>query len=392
MNLQGLTLWNLFFYYFRCMSQKDKEYKVKEHQLFISPLKLWLRLRRQNKISSSKKKMARKITFFVLLSAPFRWLQKIIISGRIKKIDFSNNPPVFVIGHWRSGTTHLHYLLAQDKQFTYLDSFQAFFLNVAFVSKGIMRPVLNYFMPATRPQDNVEIDARSPQEEEHPLTNLTEKSGMQVFFFPKNRSYFDKYNLFEGTSKKEKANWKKTYLNLLKQISLFQGKDKKLLLKNPHSIGRIEVLLELFPDAKFIYIHRDPYEVYASTRHLYNKAVKTQFLQDFTEKEIEERVLYCYEKTIKKYLSTRDLVSKGNLIEVAFDDLDNSPLTVLKNIYNTIDLGNYNEIEPKFIQYLESVKNYKKNKLQDIPPETMKEINSRWKFAFDKWGYSIRQE
>ena len=91
-----------------------------------------------------------------------------------------------------------------------------------------MRPLLNYFMPSTRPQDNIKINASAPTEEEHPMTNLTEKSGMQTFFFPQNRSYFDKYNIFLGTSKKEKKQWKKIYHKMLLQIALYQGKEKKL--------------------------------------------------------------------------------------------------------------------------------------------------------------------
>ena len=165
------------------MSKKE----IKEHQLFITSLRLWLKLKRQNVISKDKKAMANKITLFVLISAPFRWLQSLYLLFKIPSVSLKDNPPVFVIGHWRSGTTHLHYLLAKDEQFSYLEAFQAFFFKIAFISKSFMKPVLNYLMPNTRPQDNIKIDAGAPTEEEHPLTNLTEKSGMQSFFFPKNR-------------------------------------------------------------------------------------------------------------------------------------------------------------------------------------------------------------
>lgn len=371
------------------MSKKGKEYEVKDHQLFISSLRHWNFLRKENKIAPSKKKMARKITLFVIFSAPLRWLQSILITPRIKHISFENNPPVFVIGHWRSGTTHLHYLLAQDKRFVYLDSFQAFFFKIAFVSKGIMKPLLNYFMPSTRPQDNVKIDAKSPQEEEHPFTNLTEKSGMQTFFFPKNIGYFDKYNVFEGVSHNEKKEWKKIYLKMLKQISLFQGKDKQLLLKNPHNTGRVKELLELFPNAKFIYIHRNPYDVYSSTKHLYKKAVKTQYLQEFSEKEIEERVLYCYEKSMQKYIENKQYIPKESLCEVSFKELDSQPLDTIEKIYKQLDLKGFDENENEFTKYLKTVKDYKKNKLIEIPINTKKEINSRWKFAFEEWDYKL---
>lgn len=369
------------------MGKKDGDYKVTEHQLFISPLSLWLKLRRQNKIAKSKRWMATKITLFVLFSAPFRLTQSLLIKRKLKTIDLNDKPPVFVIGHWRSGTTHLHYLLWQDPQFVCLDAFQAFFFNVAFVSKTVMKPILNTFMPSTRPQDNVKIDANSPQEEEHPLTNRTEKSGMHVFFFPKNRSYFTKYNLFEDVSDKEINDWKKTYQDLLKKILLFQDPKKRLLLKNPHNTGRIKVLLEMFPNAKFIYIHRNPYEVYSSTRVLYKKAVRTQFLQEFSSEEVEQRILFCYRKTIERYLEYRSLIPKDQLYEVAYADLDARPLQEMKKMYEHLSLGEYNSVEPHFIKYLDSVQDFKKNKPIEIPDHILEQIHTDWEFAFKEWGY-----
>ena len=63
-----------------------------------------------------------------------------------------------------------------------------------------MKPLLNKLMPKTRPQDNVEINASAPTEEEHPLTNLTHRSGMQSFFFQK-ISYFNEYNVLKPQKK-----------------------------------------------------------------------------------------------------------------------------------------------------------------------------------------------
>ncbi len=366
---------------------KDKEYQVKDHQLFISPISLWRKLKRENDIAPSKRKLVKKISWFIILSTPFQWLQSFILLFRLPSVDLSKKQPVFVIGYWRSGTTHLHYLLAQDKRFSYLENFQAFMFRIAFVTKWIMKPVLGFFMPSKRPQDNIEIDAHSPAEEEHPLVNLTEKSGMQSFFFPKNRSYFDKYNVFEGASDTEIKEWKRVYLKMLKQIALFQGKHKQLLLKNPHNTGRVKVLLELFPEAKFIYIHRNPYDVFQSNVHLYNKTVKTQFLQEFLDKEIEERVLYSYEKAMGSYLNHRSLIPKENLVEIGYDELSENPIPTLEKVYQEVSLDGFESVKPALMKYLESQKNYKRNRFNELSKEQLKEINTRWKFAFDEWNY-----
>lgn len=366
---------------------KTKDYEVKQHQLFISGISLWKKLKRQNKISPDKKAMSRKINRYVFFTTPLQWLQSFILFFRLSSVNLKKNPPVFVVGHWRSGTTHLHYLLAQDKQFSYLENFQAFFYKIAFVTKPFMKPLLNKFMPNTRPQDNIKITADSPAEEEHPLTNLTEKSGMQTFFFPKNRSYYDKYNIFKDTTQKEKESWKKTYFNMLKQIALFRGKEKRLLLKNPHNTGRIEILKEIFPDAKFIFIHRNPYDVFQSNLHLYNKTIKTQFLQNFSDEEITERVLYCYETTMQKYIVDQSKLKDDQLIEVSYEELSESPVNTLEKIYDQLHLGNFDNVKPDIQSYLNTIKNYKRNSFKDLKPELLKKINNRWDFAFDHWNY-----
>ncbi|MCB9195099.1 MAG: sulfotransferase [Flavobacteriales bacterium] len=367
------------------------EYEVKQHQLFISSYKLLRKLKRQNELSTEGKVMFRKIMLMTLFTAPFRWLQLLLFTRRIKKVDLKNNPPVFVLGHWRSGTTHLHYLLSLDERFGYLENFQAFFFRVALISKTFMKPILNFFMPSTRPQDNIKITANSPSEEEHPLTNLTEKSGMQTFFFPRNRSYYDKYNIFKGTTPKERTKWKKIYHWMLQNIAYYAGKDKTLLLKNPHSMGRIEVLLELYPNAKFIHIHRDPYDVYNSNLHLYRSTIKTQFLQDFSDEEIIERVLYCYETSFVKFFEDYHKIPEENRIEISYDELSNVPMETLQNVYKGLGLGGFENVQPKLEAYLNKEKNYKTNQFKEIPSSELKQINSRWKFVFDHYNYPISE-
>jgi len=61
----------------------------------------------------------------------------------------------------------------------------------------------------------------------------------------------------------------------------------------------------------------------------------------------------------------------------------------MKGIYEKINLGNYNAIENNFKEYLNSVKNYKKNALNGLPKTIKTELENRWKFAFDEWKYPI---
>ena len=360
--------------------------EIKEHQLYISSFRVLWQLWKKNRRLITSKKMFLKILFFTAISAPFRWFQIIRFRREIKAVNLDKSPPVFVIGHWRSGTTHLHYLMAKDPRFSCLEAFQAFFFRVALVSKRTMKPLLNRLMPKTRPQDNVSINAAAPTEEEHPLTNLTHRSSMHSFFFPRNQSYFTKYHLFK-TSEKSILKWKKSYKAMLKEISFYNGQDKTLLLKNPHNTGRIKILLELFPDAKFVFIHRNPYEVYQSTKHLYKCTIRSQFLQEINDSEITECVLDCYELVMKQYLDLKDSIPESQLVEIAYSDLSKDPISCLKNIYDTLKISGFDEVQPIFDSYLEKQKNYQKNKFKALPDGIRSEVKKRWGFAFEAWKY-----
>jgi hypothetical protein len=310
---------------------------------------------------------------------------------RLRLVDFFKEPPTFVIGHWRSGTTHLHYILSRDPQFGYLTNYQALFMRMSFVGKGIMDRILDHFMPETRPQDNIKMNAYEPAEEEQPFTNLTVCSGMQSWFFPQNQTYFEKYNLFRGINKREKRKWRRKYRYMLKLISL-ANKNKPLLLKNPHNTGRVKELLELFPRAKFIFIHRHPFDVFPSMKHLFDKMVSSQFLQEISEEELEMNLMHYYKSTLTKYLEDRHLIPEGQLIEIGFNELENDAPGVVRRIYETLAIPNFGNAWPYIRDYLDSVKDYEKNTFQDPEREVADLLRKEWKFAFDAWNYPTSRQ
>lgn len=366
------------------MARQNEEIIIQDHQLSISYLSVWIKLIRQNKIDN--KKMAARIWLFVLATFLFQWLQRILFHWRIKKMDIFSKPPFFILGHWRSGTTHLHYIFARDKQFAYLSNYQAFLINVSLIGRTWLKWLLSPLMPPHRPQDNIEMHVDYPAEEEQPLSNMTFRSGFQSFYFPKNISYHDKFNLFKGTKKRGIRLWKRDYIYLLKLIA-FINKNGKLLLKNPHNTSRVKELLEIFPQSKFLFIHRNPYQIFHSTRHLFRKAIVTQFLQDFSEAEMDERVFYYFESTLQRYLKYRDSIPRGNLIEIGFDELENQPWPTIEKVYKELNLEGFELARPEIAKYLDSVKAYEKNSFPNLEPEIIERINRDWDFAFKEWGY-----
>jgi len=378
--------------YYMSKVEKKKPIKVRGHLLYNAYPKVWKQLKKENKIEGIYKKKAFYISLLSTLTSPLIWLQHVLFDKKIEAVSFEGKPPLFILGHWRSGTTHLHYLFHNDPQFGTLSNYQSFLFNVAMLSKSWLKVLLSPLMPETRPQDNVKVNPDLPAEEEQPLSVMSICTGFHTWSFPSNKSYFNKYNIFEGITPEEKKQWQKDYLKVLKNIAFFND-DKPLVLKNPHNTSRVKELLELFPDAKFVFIHRNPYDVFVSTRHLMFRGVQPQFLEFTSHKEIEDLIMYYFEKTMKKYIAERDLIPKENLVEVGFDEMEGyeNSKAQMQRMYKELNLPGFEEALPNIEAYLSSVKNYKKNKFRNIRPEIKERINKEWKFAFDEWGYEIEK-
>ena len=365
--------------------------RIKGHLLYNALPHVWKQLKKENEIKGVYKKKAAYISLMCLyVMRPLVALQNLLFRKRILAEDLSEKQPIFILGHWRSGTTHLHYLFHKDPQFGTLSNYQSFLFNIAMLSKSWLKFLLSPLMPETRPQDNVKVDTDLPAEEEQPLSVMSMRTGFHTWSFPSNRSYFDKYNTFSGITPEEKMAWQQDYQFVLKNISYFND-GKRLVLKNPHNTSRVKELLELYPNAKFVFIHRNPYDVFVSTRHLMFRAVRAQFLEFVSHQEIEDMILYYFEKTMKKYIAEKNLIPKENLVEVSFDDMEKDSYGQIGNMYDKLDLPNFDQAKPFIEEYLNSVKNYKKNKFRNLRPDMQERINKEWKFAFEEWGYAIEE-
>jgi omega-hydroxy-beta-dihydromenaquinone-9 sulfotransferase len=363
-----------------------KRYVIAQHQLYLARPDVWRKLKRENTIDKKYRPMTRRIAFMTYFSRPLQLLQNNLNLRSLKRINFEDVPPLFILGHWRTGTTFLHNLLHLDKRYGYLSNYQTFVFTVALLSKRVVRFLSKPLFPSERSQDNIKVGPGYPAEEEQPFSMISSRTGMHTFFFPRNRMYFDKYNVFKGISVREKRLWQRDYIYLLRNISLYNHR-KPLLLKNPHNTGRVKELLELFPHAKFIFLHRDPYTVFLSTLHMFDRVVRTQFFHDVSDKEIEDLVMYMSRETLQKYLDDRHLIPEGNLIEVPYKDLSEKPFETVKRIYDELSLPEFKQVEPAINKHLEEVKGYKKNVFKELSPEQKARVRKELDFYFKEFDY-----
>ena len=311
--------------------------------------------------------------------------------AKIKKLTGTKefeDQPVFILGHWRSGTTFVHNILALDKHFGYNTTYQTVFPNLMLFGQKFFKKNMAFLMPDKRPTDNMELNVDLPQEEEFALSNMTSVNYYNFWFYPKSwDTYTNKYLTFRDASAEEKKEFQDVFKQLIK-VSLHNTNGTQFLSKNPPHTARVKEILEIYPNAKFIYLMRNPYTVFESTRSFFTNTIQPLKLQDFSNQEIEDKILSVYKTMYEKYEADKHLIPKGNLIEIKFEDIESDALGMTKKIYETLSLPGFEDAKADIEAYLNKKKGYKKNQYK-YEPRTVELVEKNWKFALDQWGYSL---
>ena len=310
---------------------------------------------------------------------------------RYKKLLADKEPehdPLFILGHWRSGTTFMHNVFSCDKHFGYNTTYQTVFPHLMMWGQPFFKKNMSWLMPDKRPTDNMELAVDLPQEEEFAITNSCPYTYYNFWFLPKYiDEYAEKYLLFNDITEEELKSFEETFKKIIK-ISLWNTNGTQFLSKNPPHTGRVKELVRMFPNAKFIYLIRNPFTVFESTRSFFTNTIQPLKLQDISDKEIETNILSVYTKLYKKYEADKHLIPKGNLVEVRFEDYEKDAFGITKDIYAKLGIPGFDEAEADIKQYVDKKKGYKKNRY-NYAPETVELVRKHWSFALEQWGYTI---
>jgi len=344
---------------------------------------------REHEVDPRYEKRARSWLIFSAMTEPLRWYEKLRWGRRVRSTQLEE-APLFLLGFGRSGTTHLHNLIWQDSRFGGVTNYQASMHSVALMGRSWLPRLLAGQMPKTRPMDNVAVALDGPQEEEMAMMNATHHAPLHVTSFPREApGLYDRYVTELGRDAEATEGWKKAYLEVLQKATLL-SEGKRLVLKTPPNTGRVGVLLEMFPDARFVNIVRNPYPVYQSMRNMYRKTLPPAVLQEIDWDAIDAWIVHAYQVQMQKYLDQRELIPDGHLIEIRYEDLDEQPMETLEKIYGALDLGEFEVQKPRLETYLDSLANYEKNSF-DFPPEVIETVNANWGFAFDAFDYERKE-
>lgn len=324
------------------------------------------------------------LTFSSLIASAFGLVDLVLYSWRVRHARVE--APIFIVGHFRSGTTHLHNLLALDRALAFPTLYET--LNPAgFLStEPFVRLPFQLLLTSRRPQDQVSIGPAVPAEDEVAIGVATRLSPYLGWVFPDRQAHFDRFLTLADATEDERRRWREGLIGFLRKVSWKHR--RPLVLKSPTHTARLGLLLEMFPDARFIHIHRDPVEVFVSTRRLLTTLPPYFNLQRGGLDGLDDRIIDQYRRMYDAYLDQRSLVPAGQLCEVAFDDLERDPMGTLGRVYESLRLPGFERIGPELRRYLGDVAGYRKNTYASLPDDLARRLAVDWGRYFEAFGYS----
>ena len=295
--------------------------------------------------------------------------------------------PIFILGHWRSGTTHLHNLLALDARFAFANTYQVVNPATFLSTEEVRSRQFAWMVPPKRLMDNMALSFSSPQEEEFAPALLSLRSLYLGMSFPRRMHHYERHLTFDDASGADRAAWKAAHLAFSKKLSWKFG-GRPLLLKSPPNTARVRLLLELFPAARFVHIHRHPYEVYQSQLKFYDTVLWHTYLQRPDRSRVPEEILTRYQAVFAALFRDRPLIPAGQYHELGFAGLEADPLAEVQQIYHALNLGGFDELRPRLQAYLASQRDYQKNQFPPLDAASRARVQAVAGPCFDRWGYA----
>jgi omega-hydroxy-beta-dihydromenaquinone-9 sulfotransferase len=295
--------------------------------------------------------------------------------------------PVFVMGHWRTGTTFMHDLFSEDTNLAYPTTYECFFPHHFLLTERTLPKIMKVLLPKKRPQDDVPVGFERPQEEEFGMMMLGEGTPYLTHAWPRFGPADSEYLDFEGLASADKQRWADAYVWLYKRLSLRHG-GKTLVMKSPANAARLKLLTKLFPQARFIYIARNPLHVFPSTVKLWRALYSTQGLHNppYLDSWLDDYVLDMFVRLTERYEADRKLIPQDRLVELRYEDLIKDPIASLRDIYARFGIGDFGQAEAPMRAYLEARKEHRVSEYE-LPPELKRKIIDRLGPYIDRFGY-----
>ena len=347
----------------------------------------WMKLLRENRFSVGRKYRSRSLTItsMSLMNSVHRRKEMRLYEDEIRKASVQS--PIFILGHWRSGTTLLHNLITQDKQFAFPSLFQTTHPHTFLIREEMAKKMMADAEEQKRHMDNVQINFESPGEDEPALAVLSLCSPVLGWVFPKSWSRYSQFLTFRHSNPKDKKKWVDALDFFSRKLTLRYK--KALVFKSPPHLARMSIIHENFPDAKFIHIYRNPYHVYQSTMRLFEKVLPEVCLQEDDVSQYKDRILRDYQVMYDAFFDDLKTIPSDKIWSLSFEQLESNMVEQVCSIYEGLQLPDFDKFQPKLESYVDSISDYKKNPYPDLPDDEKIVITKSWERNFDQWQYPL---
>ena len=311
-------------------------------------------------------------------------LFRIQYASHVDKLDGAVcPPPLFLLGFWRSGTTFLHELFCCDPRFGYPSTYAClnpshFLLTEQWVRKHKVHE------PSRRQMDDMQYSWASPQEDEFALLALGAPSAYQALLVPSMmrdvRALLDLCH----QPQKDQDRWAEALRYFMRLLTVQQG--KPMIFKSPPHGFRLPLLQSLFPQARYVVIQRNPYEVFASNLKLWSTLLEMYSLESPKDGEIETFILDAY-VLHEHVLAEGARKLESQLARITYEELVADPIGQMARIYDELELGDFDQVQHRLEQYVKSVASHKRNRFQ-VSLVQKDRIDAVWGDLIRKKGYS----
>ena len=258
--------------------------------------------------------------------------------------------PVFIVGHARSGTTHLHRLMSRDSE-----RFSAFLLYELSFPSLLEKKLIRWLARADRRWLGGALEARvkkledrkfratrdmhyqsftEPEEDDGILTASC-ASGSWIVRLP----YLGELDFYHVDRRppRQRRRLMRFYAECVRRQLYLNGPDKIHLSKNPVFVGRLESLIETFPDARIVVPFRNPEETIPSLLKLMQMAWR---LRKWSDAEMQRSLFVLAEQSFHTYTYPLEVLARHPEVPhaiVDYSELVAEPARVIARVY--ADLG-----------------------------------------------------
>jgi hypothetical protein len=350
----------------------------------------WARLLLRNRFAVHPHRWSASVVVTLLAPAHslLRLVQSAVYGRRIARTELAA-PPLFILGHWRSGTTFLHELLVLDPRHASPTTYECFVPHHFLLTEGLVNRWFSWVMPPRRPMDTMAMGWDRPQEDEFALCNLGQPSPYLAIAFPNRPSPESEELTLDGLSEQERDVWKRTLDRFLRQVTC-RNPGKRIVLKSPPHTARVRTLLEAFPEARFVHIVRHPFALFQSTVKLWKSLYEVHGLQVPNCIGLEDLVYENLSRMYAAFERDRGLIGPSRFREVRYEDLVREPISQVRAIYEHLGLGGFDDVLPALEQHLAGVSGHRADRYR-LSPELKAEIARRWRPYFERYGYAVEE-